>query len=249
LVRHDVVLIIGSLRNNSRLHSLTLGFANIDRPNPEFFQKSFLPVDSAETLTKLVLHECGRVSNDILSENAMSVFRNLKELALDPFPEMFGDVLKHATFTLTTFMVEFVDCDFADMREVLAFESVREVKHLLISKTYEFKEVAETNNLIPFLVEQLQFLEILELGVELALPLQCPLFTSMRRLHSLRVLIPDQLRYDGETHDVVERPEISDESRLEIVNAAFLEAFAEVIRKPRISLETNPREIYVDVPR
>ena len=242
IMRHNASLSIGSLQANSRLQTLVLGFANPDRANPKFFQRLLLPLNSAKTLTKLVLHDCDRISDDI--PTSLSIFRNLKELRLNSIPDGFRDVLNHATFTLTTFKVDFVDRHFPDMRAVLTSDSLRELKHLLIANVYSPDDEAQ-KNLVPFLVEQFQFLEILELGTELALPLQCPLFTSLRRLRSLRISVPHILTHDGETHNMVEGPKESVESRRRIVHDAFLEAFAGIVKKPEIFLEKSYFDVWM----
>jgi hypothetical protein len=203
-----------------------------------------LPFNSAKTLTKLVLHDCDEISDDI--PTSLSVFRNLKELLLNPVPPGFSDILNHATFTLTTLKVDFVDGHFPDMRAVLMSNSIRELKHLLIANVYAADDEGQ-KNLVPLIVEQFQFLEILELGMELPLPLQCPLFTSLRRLRSLRISVPRLLTHDRETHNMVEGPNESVELRRRVVHNAFLEAFAGIIKKPQITLETDHYEISVDV--
>ena len=203
-----------------------------------------MPFDSAKTLTKLVLQDCDRISDDI--RDSLSIFRNLKELLLNPIPDGFRDVLNHATFTLTTLKVDFVEHQFPEMRAILTSNSVRELKHLLIANEYSADDEAR-KNLIPFLVEQFQFLEILELGMELPLPLQCPLFTSFTRLRSLRISVPHILRHDEETHDMVLGPVESIQSRQRIVHDAFLEVFSGIVKKPEICLETDHDDVFVDI--
>ena len=148
IIRHSASLSIGSLQANSRLQTLVLGFANDGAPTyPKFFQRLLLPLNSAKTLTKLVLHDCNRISDDIIT--SLSIFRNLKELLLNPVPDGFRDVLNHATFTLTTLKVDFVGRHFPDMKAALTSDSVRELKHLLIANVYPADDEA-LENLVPF---------------------------------------------------------------------------------------------------
>jgi hypothetical protein len=242
MMRQDAALTIGSLRMNWRLRTLALGFA-ADRADNILFRTSLVPFNSAQTLTKLILQDCSQVF-DSLTESVLSVFRNLKDLRLNPFPNGFRDILNRATFTLTTFKVDFLDRNFAEVREILSSDRFRGLKHLSICDIYSDDD-ATKKNLIPFLVKQFQVLETLELGMEMALPLQCQLFTNMRRLCFLRVVIPYKLTHDGEAH-VVEGPRESDELRRRIVHDSFLEAFARIVIKPQICLETDPDSVPVE---
>ena len=83
--------------------------------------------------------------------------------------------------------------------------------------------------------------------MELPLPLQCPLFTSLRRLRSLRITVPHTLTHDEETHDMVVGPRESVESRRRVVHDAFLEAFTGIVKKPEIFLEADGNDVFVDI--
>jgi hypothetical protein len=63
------------------------------------------------------------------------------------------------------------------------------------------------------------------------LPLQCPLFTFLRGLRSLRISLPRMLAHDGETHNVVVGPEESVESTQKIVHDVFQEVLAGITKK------------------
>lgn len=138
----------------------------------------------------------------------------------------------------------FTDTAFCGWHRVTS-DSIRELKHLLIANAYPPDDEAQ-KNLIPFLIEQFQFVETLELGTKLALPLQCPLSTSLRRLRSLRISVRRILTHDGKIHNIVEGPNESVELRRRIVHDTFLEAFAGIVKKPEILLEKDDFDIFVD---
>ena len=230
----------GTLQHNKNLRHLSIQFDECSSTRK--LTTSLIPIDSARTLTSLVLQDCYAIVNDF-KQHPFYGFHNLRHLALFPLlyeTEDLCNMIIDIDIKLTEVEVEFVPRFETSSNVLISTFAAKCLQHLEKFTIRADTDIFEPDfdRIVDAITSQLLSLKEIKLVMDLKIH-WCKKFARLTNLKFLHYVIPT-------TEDRFEDLEYIDQNELrrfgvkKTIEKAFERTFEKFAEKPRVVIEFDP---------